>query len=305
MAHLFQCVPNVSSGRSQQLLEAIAEAIRQIPGARLLNFSRDEDHNRSVFTIIGAEEPLCQAIMAMFALAEEHIDLRQHQGAHPRIGAVDVVPFVPLLDTSMEDAVALSRLVAAKVAERYRVPIYFYEESASSPENRSLAYLRRGGFESLADLPDLTSRSPDMGPNQVHPSLGATCIGARHSLVAFNVLLDTADVEIAKAVARKIRYRDGGLRYVRALGIFLAEVGLAQVSINLLNTERTALYTVLEMVRSEAKTYGASVRSCELIGVMPLATLVDVAAHYLQIPNLQADQVLEQGILQYLREGGR
>ncbi|MBQ7568213.1 glutamate formimidoyltransferase, partial [bacterium] len=295
--HLFQCIPNVSEGRDRAVVEALAEAVRAVSGVRLLDYSADRDHHRSVFTFIGAEEGITEAVLALFAQAEKHIDLRQHQGLHPRIGAVDVVPFVPLEGTSMEDAVALSRRVAALAAERYGVPVYYYEESALCEKQRSLAYLRRGGFEALAELEDLSSRPADVGPSVLHPRLGASCFGARRPLVAFNVLLDTADVEIAKRVARKIRFRDGGLRYVRALGLYLAEAGLAQVSINLLNTDQTALYTVLEMVKSEAKMYGAGVRSCELIGVMPLKALVETAAYYLRIPELSVNKILERGIL--------
>ena len=304
MNHLFQCIPNVSEGRCPKTIEAVAEAIRAVPGVRLLNYSADKDHNRSVFTFIGAEDALQRAVEAMFAEVTERIDLRQHQGAHPRIGAIDVVPFVPLEGTPMEAAVELSRCTAELVAERFEVPVYFYEESATCPENRSLAYLRRGGFEALAKLEDLRQRPADVGPQRLHPTLGAVCMGARHPLVAFNVLLDTPDVAVAQAVARKIRQRDGGLRYVRALGIYLAEQGLAQVSINLLNTEKTALYTVLEMVRSEAKAYGAAVRSTELIGVMPLEALVGAAAYYLQQPGLSVQQILERGILDFYTSGG-
>ena len=197
----------------------------------------------------------------------------------------------------------LSKSAAAAVSERYHIPIYFYEESASCEQNRSLAYLRRGGFEALAKMDDLTSRPADVGPNVLHPRLGASCFGARVPLLAFNVLLDTADVEIAKSIAQRIRYRDGGLRYVRALGIYLREAGLAQVSINLLNTDKTALYTVLEMVRSEAKRYGVQVRSSELIGEISLSALLGAAAYYLQLPDLNVSRVLERGILDYVMCG--
>lgn len=298
---LFQCIPNVSEGRNLTVVEAFAESIRSVPGVRLLDYSADKDHNRSVFTFIGSSAPITEAVLAMFAQAEKYIDLRCHQGAHPRIGAIDVVPFVPLEGTLMADAVALSKNTASAVAQSCDLPIYFYEESASCEKNRSLAYLRRGGFEALSQLEDLTSRPADVGPCKLHPRLGAACFGARHPLLAFNVLLDTPDVEIAKKIAQKIRYRDGGLRYVRALGIYLQEAGLAQVSINLLDTEKTALYTVLEMVKSEAARYGARVRASELIGEITLEALADAAAYYLQLPQLDVSRVLERGILDYLR----
>lgn len=298
--HLFQCIPNVSEGRNEAVVNELAQAVRSVAGVRLLDYSADRDHNRSVFTFIGTEEAVQAAVLALFEVAQQRLDLRTHQGLHPRVGAVDVVPVVPLEDTPMEAAVALSRSIGRAVAQRYAVPVYFYEESATCEANRSLAYLRRGGFEALSALDTLESRAPDLGPNCVHPTLGATCVGARHPLVAFNVLLDTPDVEVAKNIARRIRFRDGGLRYVRALGLFLAEAGLAQVSINLLNTDKTPIYAVLEMVKSEAKRYGAGVRSCELIGVMPLRALLGAAAYYLRLHDLGEQRVLERGILDAL-----
>ncbi|MCR5662054.1 MAG: glutamate formimidoyltransferase [bacterium] len=300
---LFQCVPNLSEGRNLEVIEAAASAIKAVSGVRLLNYSGDKDHNRSVFTFIGAAEPVKNAVLALFEVAEKHIDLRKHEGAHPRIGAVDVVPFVPLEGTSMEAAIELSRSAANEVYARFGVPVYYYERSATTPERKLLSFLRRGGFESL--LASTEGRVPDVGSVHLHERLGASCIGARGFLVAFNVLLDTADVAVAKEVARRVRESTGGLKYVRALGIFLKERGKAQVSMNLVNPGGTAIYTAFEMVKMEARRFGAGVLSSELIGCLPLSALADTAAYYLQAEELGTDRVLERGILDLMLDGSR
>lgn len=282
------------------MVEACARALQGVPGAHLLDHSSDRDHHRSVFTLVGRRRPLREAMLALFAVVAEHVDLALHQGAHPRIGAVDVVPFVPVLGASMEAARELADEVAREVACRFEVPVYLYEESATSPQRRSLAWLRRGGLEALREQILTPERCPDLGPRRLHPRLGATVIGARRPLVAFNVLLDTADVEVARSVARRVRERDGGLGNVRALGLFLAERGRAQVSMNLLEPDRTALYTVVEMVRMEARRFGARVLSTELIGVMPLQAITQTAGYYLQSENLGPERILEGRILDIL-----
>lgn len=300
---LFQCVPNLSEGRNLEVIEEAASAIKAVSGVRLLNYSGDKDHNRSVFTFIGAAEPVKNAVLAVYEVAENHIDLRKHEGAHPRIGAVDVVPFVPLEGTSMEAAIELSRIAASEVYSRFGVPVYFYERSATSPERKLLSFLRRGGFESLLDSTE--GRVPDVGSASLHEKLGASCLGARDFLVAFNVLLDTADVNIAKAVARKVREATGGLKYVRALGIFLKERGKAQVSMNLVNPHGTAIYTAFEMVKMEARRFGAGILSSELIGCLPLSAVCETAAYYLQAEELGTDRVLERGILDLMLRSGQ
>lgn len=301
---VFQCVPNVSEGRRPEVVAAFAEALGSIPGVFLLDHSSDRDHHRSVFTLVGCAAPLREAIRALYTLAERHLDLAVHQGAHPRIGAVDVVPFVPLSGTPMEAARDLAREVAEEVAGSFGVPVYLYEESALRPERRSLANLREGGLEALGPAIGTPERCPDLGPWRLHPRLGASVIGARRPLVAFNALLDTPDVKVARAVARRLRERDGGLRNVRALGIFLAERGLAQVSMNLLDPDRTALYTVLEMVRMEARRYGARVLTTELIGLVPLGVVADAASYYLQLEDFGAGRVLENRLLEIATRNG-
>ena len=300
---LFQCVPNVSEGRNLEVVEDFAAALRAVPGLHLLDFSADRDHHRSVFTLVGTGPALREAVPLLFVKALQHLDLSLHQGAHPRIGAVDVVPFVPLLGAPMEAARDLAREVAEEVAERFEVPIYLYEESALRPERRSLAWLRQGGLEALERALGTEERRPDLGPSRLHPRLGASVVGARRPLVAFNVLLDTPDVEVARAVARRVRERDGGLRGVRALGIYLAERGLAQVSMNLLEPERMALYGALEMVRMEARRFGARVLSTELIGMVPLEAMAETAAYYMQLEGSAADRILERRLLDLATKG--
>lgn len=299
MSHpLFQCVPNVSEGRRPEVVAALAEALAAVSGVYLLDHSADRDHNRSVYTMVGGAEPLRAAILTLFRRAREAVDMTRHEGAHPRVGAVDVVPFVPLGGTPMEAARLAAERVAEAVAAEFEVPVFLYEESARRPERRHLPWIRRGGLEGMAQRIGMPEWLPDLGPSRLHPTLGATVIGARRPLIAFNVLLDTADVEVARAVARRVRERDGGLRHVRALGLFLAERGQAQVSMNLLDPDRTALYTAFEMVRMEARRYGATVVSSELIGLVPLGALADAAGYYLQLEDFGPERVLERRLLE-------
>lgn len=294
---LFQCVPNVSEGRRPEVVAAFAEALAAVPGVYLLDHSADRDHNRSVFTLVGSEAPLRSAVMTLFRMVRDTVDMGRHHGAHPRVGAVDVVPFVPLRGASMEVAVLAAGRLAEEVASELEVPVFLYEESARRPERRALPWIRRGGLEGLRERIGTPEWLPDLGPPRLHPRLGATVIGARRPLIAFNVLLDTPDVEVAKAVARKVRERDGGLRNVRALGLFLAERGRAQVSMNLVDPDRTALYTAFEMVRMEARRFGAQVLSSELIGMLTLEAVTDTAGYYLQIEDFGSDRVLERRLL--------
>ena len=298
----FQCIPNVSEGRRTEVVAAFVEAIRNVPGAHLLDYSSDLDHHRSVFTMVGKALPLWKAILAMYEVAERHLDLSKHSGAHPRIGAVDVVPFVPLHDTSMQAACALALEVAQAVAERFEVPIYLYEECARIPERRSLAWLRRGGLEALRAEISTPLRHPDLGPARLHPLLGASVIGARRPLLAFNVLLDTEDVEVARAIAHRVRERGGGLSNLRALGIFLAERGRAQVSMNLVDPERTPWYLALEMVRMEARRFGTRILSTEVIGMPPLSVVAEAAAYYMQWEGFSLDRILEHHLLRIARD---
>ena len=299
---IFQCVPNISEGRDLDFIISIADNIKKIKDVNLLDYSSDVDHNRSVFTLLGQAEGLKEAIRVLYDSCLQRIDMRKHTGAHPRIGAVDVVPFVPILETTMDEADLLCKSVARHIAEKYDVPIYLYGHSAKDKDRSELPTLRKGGFEALQDK-DLLSidRAPDLGPNFVHPTLGASCFGARGPLVAFNVILRTNDVEIAKRIAAKVRNSSGGLRCVKALGIYLASQDKAQVSMNLTDTRMTSVYTAFEMVKMEALRYGVGIEKSELIGAISLESICDSLSYYLQLPELKADRVIERGIVDLLK----
>jgi glutamate formiminotransferase len=287
-----ECVPNLSEGRRPQVVARLASAAAD-RGVQLLDVSSDPDHNRSVLTLAGEPEALIAALLALYEAAIAEIDLRGHQGVHPRIGAVDVVPFVPLGDTPMAVAVDAALGLAQEVARRFTLPVYLYEDAASRPERRSLAAIRRGGFEGLAGKLADPAWKPDYGPARPHPSAGATVVGARFFLIACNAILDTADVAVAHAVAAAVRESGGGLPAVRALGFYLASRGRAQVSMNLVDFRRTSLKQALDRVREKAAAHGARVVASELVGLLPQQAALDVAGEALQLPALGAGQLLE------------
>jgi glutamate formiminotransferase len=297
---LIECIPNVSEGRRPAVIEALVRAVAAVEGVYVLDYSSDPDHNRSVITMVGAPEPLEEAVMALFRGAAATIDMSLHRGAHPRIGAVDVVPFVPLYGASMADAVVLARRVGERVGRELEVPVYLYEEAARHPERRSLPAVRRGQLEALREQITHPERLPDFGPPRVHPTLGATAVGARRPLIAFNAVLDTSDLEIAQSIARRVRESGGGLRYLRAIGVYLEHSRRCQISMNLLDPERTALYTALEAVRTEARRYGVRVLSTEIVGLAPCAALLEAARYYLQLQGFPDQRVLEMRMLEIL-----
>lgn len=288
-----ECVPNVSEGRRPEVVARLAAAVTSAPGVRLLDIHSDPDHNRSVLTLAGEAGDLRAGLLALYEAALSEIDLTRHEGVHPRVGAVDVVPFVPLGDTPMETAVAAAEELAAEVADRFGLPVFLYERAARKPGRRLLADVRRGGFEGLpARLAD-PEQAPDFGPARVHPTGGATVIGARFFLIAFNAVLDTPDVSVARAVARKVRESAGGLPAVRALGVFLASRNLAQVSMNLVDYRQTSVWGALKRVRQEAAALGARVVETELIGLMPEEAAAGVVREALQLPGFTSGRVLE------------
>ncbi len=287
-----ECVPNVSEGRRPEVVARLVAAAASVPGARVLDVSSDPDHNRSVLTLAGDAEALHQALLALFEAALAEIDLTRHQGVHPRLGAVDVVPFVPLGTTPMAVAVAAAERLAREVAERFSLPVYLYEQAARHPGRRRLADIRRGGFEGLAAKMADPAWAPDAGPLHPHPTAGASVIGARFFLIAFNALLDTPNVEVARAVARRVRESGGGLPAVRALGVYLASRGQAQVSMNLVDFRRTSLLAALDRVRHEAAALGARVTATEVIGLVPEEAALDVVRDALQLPGFAADRML-------------
>jgi glutamate formiminotransferase len=283
---LIECVANFSEGRDAATVRAIEDAIASSAGVLVLRAERDTDHNRSVITFAGPPEAVSDGALRGIGVAVERIDLRRHAGVHPRMGAADVVPFVPLAGATIGDCVAIARRTGEEVWKRFRVPVYFYEAAALVPERRLLENCRRGGFENPA-IP------PDLGGPGLHPSAGACIIGARKILIAFNINLQTDDVAVARTIARKIRTSSGGLPFVKALGLPLAGRGLAQVSMNLTDFEQTPLHVVFDTVAREAAAHGVSIAGSEIIGLVPKKALEDAAAHYLRCENFENGLVLE------------
>ena len=290
---VIECVPNVSEGRRTDVVDALVESIRRTPSVRLLDYSSDVAHNRSVITMVGDAASLKAAVLALFEAALSRIDLRAHAGEHPRLGAVDVVPFVPIEDVTLQECVALAKETAADVAARFQVPIYLYEDASENPQRKNLEDIRRGEFEGLAAKMAAPGWTPDYGPTSPHPTAGAAVIGARMPLIAYNINLATDRLDVAKKIAAAIRFSSGGFRYVKAMGIPLEERGIVQVSINLTNYEKTPMLRVFEAVKREAERYGVSVLESEIVGLVPAAALVGTAEHALQLAAFTPNQILE------------
>jgi glutamate formiminotransferase len=290
---IIECVPNISEGRRADIVAGIVDAVRRVPGARLLDFSSDASHNRSVITMAGDAGPLKAAVLALFDAAVGLIDLRTHTGEHPRMGAVDVVPFVPIEGVTMDDCVALANDTARSVAERFAMPVYLYEEASITPQRKNLEDIRRGEFEGLAAKMATEGWVPDYGPATPHPTAGATIIGARMPLIAYNINLSTDRIDVAKKIAAAVRFSSGGFRYVKAMGVTLADRRIVQVSMNLTNYEKTPILRVFEAVTREAEKYGVNVLESEIVGLVPAAALVDVGISALQLADFKKNQVLE------------
>lgn len=295
MQKLVECVPNFSEGRRSQVIDAIVAAVAAVPGTAVLDVQTDADHNRTVLTFVGEPAAVLEGAFQGARQAATLIDLNQHQGAHPRMGAIDVVPFVPLRGVTMEECVQLARQLGQRLGEELNIPVYLYEAAATRPERQNLADVRRGEFEGIRQLiASDPAHAPDFGPSAMGPA-GATAVGARAFLIAFNVYLNTADVEIAQKIARTIRHSSGGLRFVMALGLLVE--GQAQVSMNLTDFRRTPLHVVVEMIRREAARYGVLIARSELVGMLPQEALLDAAAWYLQMDGFTAGQVLENRLI--------
>lgn len=293
MNQIMECIPNFSEGRDLGKVEKIADAFRGKEGVKLLDYSTDKDHNRCVITVVGEPDPLRDAVVEAVGVAARLIDLNFHDGQHPRMGAADVIPFVPVRGCTLADADRVAKEVAAAVADRFDIPVFLYEKSATAPHRENLADIRRGQFEGMAEKMKDPLWFPDFGPSTLHPTAGAVAIGARMPLVAFNINLATSDLRIADQIARRIRHINGGFRYVKSMGVMLEDRNIAQVSINMTDYTRTALYRVFETVKMEAKRWGVGVVGSEIIGLTPMAALVDCAEYYLQIENFSMDQILE------------
>jgi len=298
---IVECVPNFSEGRRKEVIDQIAEAIAAVTDVHVLDVQCDADHNRTVVTFAGAPEAVEEASFRGIEKAAELIDMNLHQGEHPRMGATDVVPFVPIKGVTMEDCVAMARRLGERVGQELGIPVYLYEQAATRPDRRNLAEVRRGEYEEIkAEIATKPEREPDFGPRHVGKA-GATAIGARPPLIAFNVYLGTDDVAVAKAIARAVRHSSGGLRYVKALG--LSVEGKAQVSMNLTAYRRTPVHRVVEMIRREALRHGVSVSGSEVVGLIPNEALVEAAEFYLQLGSFSSHQILENRLADLDQQG--
>jgi glutamate formiminotransferase len=298
MRTIIECVPNISEGRDREAIEEIAAAVRRVPGVRLLDVSSDAAHNRSVLTFVGEGEAVRNGVRALFEAAVPRIDLRRHAGEHPRMGAVDVVPFIPVRGATVEECIALSRETGAEIADRFEIPVYLYEDSATSDFRRNLAEIRKGQFEGFVEKMKDPRWAPDFGPARPHPSAGAVAVGARPFLIAYNINLATRDLAVADRIAKAIRHISGGFRYVKAMGVALADRGLVQVSINMTNFRKTPLHRVFECVKSEADRHGVAIVGSEVVGLAPADALYAAAEHYLRLEGFSAEQVLETKLLE-------
>lgn len=295
MKQVVQCVPNFSEGRSTQVVEALTEEVKAVPGVSLLDYSMDHSHNRSVITFVGDLEAVQEAAFKVAKKAAALIDMREHKGGHPRMGATDVIPLIPITGVSMEECVEAAKNLGRLLAEELNIPVFLYEEAASSPQRRNLAAIRSGEYEGLQQAMN-EGRVPDFGPSVLNPAAGATAVGARRPLLAYNINLNTPDVAIAKKIAHAIREKSGGLMNVKALGVYLEEEKVAQVTMNLVNCEATPIHRVVEAVRAEAARYGVLIKETEVIGLTPQKFLIDAAMHYLQLNHFSYEQILENRI---------
>jgi len=298
MARLVECVPNFSEGRNLEVIQKIVAPFIATEGVKLLDYSPDKDHNRVVVTVMGEPESVKKAMVEAAGIAIANIDMTKHSGEHPRMGAIDVVPFIPIQNFTMDEAVALAKETAQEISEKYALPIFLYEKAAATPARENLANIRKGEFEAMKEKLQQPEWKPDFGPAAVHPTAGATVVGARMPLVAFNINLGTNNIEIANKIAKCIRHISGGLRFVKAMGVDLKEKGIVQVSINMTDFTKTSLYRAFEMVKFEAQRYGVPIVGSEIIGLTPMEALVDTAVYYLQIEDFNIKQVIEYRMLE-------
>uniref|UniRef100_A0A7C4U441 glutamate formimidoyltransferase n=1 Tax=Caldisericum exile TaxID=693075 RepID=A0A7C4U441_9BACT len=292
MGEIVECVPNISEGRNKEVINSVVESLK-LTGAKVLDVSSDPDHNRTVITFVGDKEVVLKGAFAVAKSAVELIDLTKHKGTHPRMGAVDVIPFIPIKGVTMEDCVEISKMVGERIGVELKVPVYLYAESSTREERRSLPNIRQGEFEGFFEKIKDPNWKPDFGPSEVHPTAGVTAVGAREFLIAYNIYLNTKDVNIAEKIAKSIRESSGGLRFIQAKGMYIEEKGMAQVSMNVLNYKKAPLYRVFEIVKMEAERYGVSVAESELVGLMPIRAALESLAFYLRFSKLTSDSIIE------------
>jgi glutamate formiminotransferase len=296
MAKLMECVPNISEGRNQEIIEACVDEIRNASGVKLVDYSSDPDHNRSVITFVGAPQAVIEAAFSLTKKASSLIDLNNHSGTHKRMGAVDVIPFIPLGDTTMEECIQSSEELGKRIGTELQIPVYLYANSAKRKHCKKLPTIRKGEFEGFDEKMKQSKWEPDFGPSQKHSSFGCVAVGAREFLIAFNVYLDTSDMEIATSIANSIRESGGGLQHLQAMGMYIEEKSMVQISMNNLHFKKLPLYRLIEVIRMEASRWGVSIRETELIGLIPLQAILDSFSYYTQLPSLGTDQIIDMKI---------
>jgi glutamate formiminotransferase len=298
MARLVECVPNFSEGRNKDVVEKIVDEIRKIEEVKLLDYSMDADHNRSVVTFIGEPEKVIEAAFNAAKVAAELIDMSKHTGEHPRMGATDVIPLIPISEVTMEECVEYSKILGKRIGEELNIPVFLYERSATSREREDLANVRKGQYEGMAEKLKKEEWKPDFGPAELNVKAGVTAVGARPPLIAYNVNLGTNDLEIAKKIAKAVRARTGGFTYCKAIGVEIKERNIVQVSMNLVDYTKTPIFRVFDTIEREARRYGVNVIGSEIVGLVPMQALVDVADYYLKLENFSSDQILERKIFE-------
>ncbi|WP_041077150.1 glutamate formimidoyltransferase [Thermotoga caldifontis] len=297
---IVESAPNFSEGRREEVVREIIAQAEGIKDVWILDWSMDADHNRSVVTLVGAPEPLLEALFRMTKKAAEIIDMRVHKGEHPRMGATDVIPLVPVMNVTMEECVELSKKLGKRIGEELKIPVFLYERSATAPHRENLADIRKGEFEGFFEKIKDPMWKPDFGPDEVHPTAGVTAVGAREFLIAFNVNLGTTRIEVAEKIAKAVRHISGGYRYVKAIAVDLKEKGMVQVSMNMTNYKKSPLFRVFETIKREAERYGVPVVGTEIIGMVPLQAMLDVAQFYLQLDDFNANRIIETKIIEIL-----
>lgn len=296
MAAILECVPNISEGRDLEKVEKILDSVRAVKGVKLLDYSSDKDHNRSVITFLGEPKAVIEAAHALAVSAAELIDMTQHTGGHPRMGAVDVIPLIPIKDISIEETISLSKELAEKIADSCQMHVTLYEQSATAPHRQNLAQIRKGQYEAMEEKIKQEEWIPDYGPKEFNKKAGIVAVGARPPLVAYNINLSTSDEQIAKKIANVVRAAKGGFAYCKAMGLLIEETGKAQVSMNLVNPDMTTIFRVFDAVEREAHRYGVSVTDSEIVGLVPMKSLIDTAIYHLKLDNFSMDQILETRI---------
>ncbi|BBJ28398.1 glutamate formimidoyltransferase [Athalassotoga saccharophila] len=302
MKKLIESVPNFSEGRREEVVKEIVKMAEETDNVWVFDWSMDKDHNRSVITIVGDPEGVSEAIFKMSKKAVELIDLRHHTGEHPRMGSVDVIPFIPIRGSTMEECIEISKKVGKRIGEELKVPVYLYEKSATTPLRENLADIRKGEFEGFFEKIKLPEWAPDFGPSEVHPTAGVVAVGAREYLIAFNVNLGTKDLKIAENIAKAVRNSSGGYRFVKAIGVDLKEKGIVQVSMNMTNYKKSPLHRVFETIRIEAERYGVPIVGSEIIGMIPMDAIIQTYKFYLRIDDLSSDKVIENKLLDKISE---